>query len=199
MSLLGRANQAGRSKLSQAETMFGLRVYIVPALESPRHQAPPASPKQGRCATQPAQHLGLGEFDMLEQRMRAILAQRPGLREKRVRKIPAWEKQRAGQPRLPAKTSEPFSAQKGRSLPRRDVVQTWANFGTHKAGILPSKDDAHAQAARRPCSGEPPWLSAAASPKPGGYADRPAQHPALGGLGSPCGKSESRSRLLHEK
>ena len=122
--------------------MLGIRVYIVPALESPRHQPPPASPKQGRCAAQPAQRPCLGGFGGFRKETGPILAQRPGLGEIRVRKIPAWEKRREGPLRLPAETSEPFSAQKGRSLPRRDVVQAWARFGARKAVILPSKDDA---------------------------------------------------------
>ena len=79
---------------------------------------------------------------MPEQRVRAILAQRLGSGEIRVRKIPAREKRREGPSRLPAGTSEPLSARKGRPLPRRDVVQTWARFGARRAAVLPSKDDA---------------------------------------------------------
>ena len=99
-------------------------------------------PKSGRCAACPAQSPGLGGIGAFERRMRAILAQRPGSGEIRVRKVPAWESRREGISRLPAKTSEPFSAQKGNSLPRRDLVQTWARFGARKAAVLPSKDDA---------------------------------------------------------
>ncbi len=87
---------------------------------------------------------------MPEQRIRAILAQRPNSGEMRVRKIPAWEKRREGTSRLPAGTSEAFSARKGDSLPRRDVVQTRAAFGACRAEILPSGDDVRAQATQRP-------------------------------------------------
>ena len=87
---------------------------------------------------------------MPEQRIRAILAQRPGSGEKQVRKIPAREKRREGQARLPAGTSEAFSAQEGDSLPRRDVVQAWAAFGACRAEILPSGDDVRVQATQRP-------------------------------------------------
>ena len=55
--------------------------------------------------------------------------------------VPARESRREGPSRLPAGTPEAFSARKGDSLPRRDVVQTWARFGASRAEILPSKDD----------------------------------------------------------
>ena len=131
--------------------------------------------------------------------MQAFLPQRPGSGEKRVRKIPAREKRREGPSRLPAKTSEPFSAREGDSLPRRDVVQTRAAFGAWRAEILPSKDDvpgmthnvpawesfcshiplilpsqdnARAQATQRPCLGGLLPPDAPASPKRGRCADR---------------------------
>lgn len=136
---------------------------------------------------------------MPEQRIRAILAQRLGSGEIRVRKVPAWESRREGISRLPANTPDPFSARKGDSLPRRDVVQTWARFGARRAEILPSKDDvpgmthnvpawesfcshiplilpsqdnARAKATQRPCSGGLLPPDAPASPERGRCADR---------------------------
>lgn len=89
---------------------------------------------------------------MPEQRIRAILTQRPGSGEMRVRKIPAWESRREGPTRLPAGTSDPFSARKGRSLPRRDLVQAWARFGATQS--------------KRPAATHSPQPSTRCSPLP---------------------------------
>ncbi len=152
----------------------------IPAWESPMPTSKAISPKQGRCAAHPAQRPGLGGFAIPDQRIRAILAQRPGSGEIRVRKVPAWESRREGISRLPAKTSEPFSAQKGNSLPRRDLVAGTGRFCAPEAGILPSGDDVP-----RMAHVVPPWedalpANATASPKAGRCATRPAQDPCLG-------------------
>ena len=115
---------------------------IVPPWENPLPASTIASPNAGRCGKDAAQRLGLGELSGFGQRMRAILAQRPGLGEMRAHKIPAWERRRGEPSRLPAETSEALSARKGSSLPRRDDVQIRAIFDVRKTEILPSKDDA---------------------------------------------------------
>ena len=101
--------------------------------------------------------------------------------------------------RLPAGTSKAFSARKGDSLPRRDLVQIRAAFGACRAEILPSKNDvpgmthnvpawesssgwthkplpsqdnARAQATQRPCLGGLLPPDAPAFPKRGRCADR---------------------------
>ena len=136
---------------------------------------------------------------MPDQRIRAILAQHPGSGEKQVRKIPARESRREGPSRLPAGTSEAFSTRKGNSLPRRALVQiraasgacraeilpsrddlpgmthnvpTWESLCSHIPLILPSQDNARAQATQRPCLGGLLPPDAPAPPKRGRCADR---------------------------
>ena len=180
--LLGRASrQPTRSLLPSKDDAARMR-HNVSAREDPLPAGTIASPKAGRCGKEAAQRLGLGGFDGFEKKTRLIPAKRPGLGEKRPRKIPARESRREGPSRLPAGTSEPFSARKGGSLPRRDVVQTRASFGARKAEILPSKDDAPKARRNFPAWKSPPPTSTSASPKAGRCGARPAQRPCLGEL-----------------
>ena len=124
--------------------------------------------------------------------MRAIPAQRPGLGEKGLRKIPAWESLREGPSRLPAGTPEAFSARKGGSLPRRDDAQIRAIFDARKAEILPSKDDAP-RARRNFAAWEDPLpASTIDSPKAGRCGKDAAQRPCLGELS----EFERRIRMI---
>lgn len=195
-----------------------LALHIVPAWESLPSNCEPRSPKSGRCAAHPAQRPALGEIGGFERRIRMILAQRPGLGEKRVRNIPAREKLREGPTHLPAQTSETVLVQKGDSLPRRDLAPKRVRFRRPQGRNSPKQGRCAENAAQRlglgellanpwdhlsqggtmlnpndvhqPSLGEPQRSGALTSPKPGRCA-RYAAHRL--GLGEP-GDSGKKAR-----
>ncbi len=115
-----------------------------------RQTARRSLPKQGRYATHPAHRPCLGGFAMPEQRMRAILAQRPGLGEMRVRKVPAWERYQKGPTHLPAQTQTTKVGIIPASLPGRDVVQKQGQNSSPSIEFFPSRDGAQPTPARLP-------------------------------------------------
>lgn len=112
--------------------------------------------------------------------MRAILAQRPDLGEKQGHKISAQERRREGPARLPAGTSEAFSAQEGDSLPRRDLAAETGRSCAPEADLLPSGDDAPRMLRNVAAWEDALPASKVTSPKAGRCATRPAQDPCLG-------------------
>lgn len=87
---------------------------------------------------------------MPEQRMRAILAQRPGLGEMQVHKIPAWVRYQKGPTHLPAQTQTTKVGIIPASLPSRDVVQKQGQNSYPSIEFLPSRDGAQPTPARLP-------------------------------------------------
>ena len=134
--------------------------HIVPAWESLPSNCEPRSPKAGRCAAHPAQRPDLGEIGGFERRIRTILAQRPGLGEKRVRNVPAREKRREGPGRLPAQTSEPILVQKQRFSPKAGSCADLGRFRGPQGRSSPKAGRCAENDAQRLGSGEllaNPW------------------------------------------